>query len=125
MSEANKAVVRRFVEEMFTKHDFSNIDELVSNENLKQIAPATVAAFPDMEMTVHHLIGESQIVAVRVSATATHLGNFRGIPPTGKRWEATASAWYEVQDGKISDFWVNWDWLAIMEAIGAVERVQS
>jgi predicted ester cyclase len=125
MSEENKAVVRRFVEEMFIQHDASNIDELVSNESLKQIAPATVAAFPDMEMAVQELIGEGEIVAVRVSASATHLGDFRGIPPTGKRWEATASAWYQVQDGKISDFWVNWDWLAIMEAIGAVQRVQT
>ena len=38
--------------------------------------------------------------------------------------EATASAWYQVRDGKISDFWINWDWLAIMEAIGAVQRVE-
>jgi predicted ester cyclase len=125
MSEANKAVVRRFVEEMFMQHDASNIDELVSNESLKQIAPGTVAAFPDMEMTIDELIGEGEIVAVRVSASATHLGDFRGIPPSGKRWEATASAWYQVQDGKISDFWVNWDWLAIMEAIGAVQRIQT
>jgi len=125
MSEANKAIVRRFVEEMFIKHDSSNIDELVSNESLKQMAPATVAAFPDMEMTIEQLIGENDIVAVRVSANATHLGEFRGIAPTGKHWEATASAWYEVKDGKISDFWVNWDWLAIMEAIGAVERVEA
>ena len=125
MSEANKAVVRRFVEETFIQHDSSNIDELVSNESLKQIAPATVAAFPDMEMTIEHLIGEDDIVAVRIRANATHLGDFRGIPPTGKHWEATASAWYEVKDGKISDFWVNWDWLAIMEAIGAVERVEA
>jgi predicted ester cyclase len=125
MSEANKAVVRRFVEETFIQHDSSNIDELVSNESLKQIAPATVAAFPDMEMTIEHLIGEDDIVAVRISANATHLGDFRGISPTGKHWEATASAWYEVKDGKISDFWVNWDWLAIMEAIGAVQRVEA
>ena len=60
-----------------------------------------------------------------MSAAATHKGEFRGIAATGRRWEATASAWYQVRDGKISDFWVNWDWLAIMEAIGAVQRVQA
>src|SRR6266516_6267918 len=65
-------------------------------------------------MSVEQVIAEGDLVAVRVSAAATHKGDFRGIAPTGKGWEATASAWYEVQDGKISDFWVNWDWLAIM-----------
>ena len=123
-SEENKAVVRRFVEEVFIQHDSSNIEELVSNESLRQIAQGTVQAFPDMEMTVEQLISEGDVVAVRVSAAATHKGEFRGIAATGRRWEATASAWYEVRDGKISDFWVNWDWLAIMEAIGAVERVE-
>ena len=123
-SEENKALVKRFIEEVFVQHDPSNIEELVSNESLQQIAPGTVQAFPDMEMTVEHLIAEGDIVAVRVSAAATHKGEFRGIAATGRRWEATASAWYQVREGKISDFWVNWDWLAIMEAIGAVQRVQ-
>ena len=122
-SEENKAVVRRFIKEVFIQHDSSNIEELVSNESLKQIAPGTVQAFPDMEMTVEQLISEGDVVAVRVSAAATHKGEFRGIAATGRRWEATASAWYQVRDGKISDFWINWDWLAIMEAIGAVQRV--
>ena len=124
-AEENKAVVLRFIEEVFVQHDSSNIEDLVANESLRQIAPGTVQAFPDIEMTVEHVIAEGDLVSVRVSAAATHKGDFRGIAPTGKRWEATASAWYEVQDGKISDFWVNWDWLAIMEAIGAVERVES
>ena len=123
-SGENKAVVRRFIEEVFVQHDSSNIEELVSNESLQQMAPGTVQAFPDMEMTVEQLISEGDLVAVRVSATGTHKGEFRGIAPTGRRWEATASAWYQVRDGKISDFWVNWDWLAIMEAIGAVQRVE-
>ena len=123
-AEENKAVVLRFIDEVFVQHDSSNIEELVANESLRQIAPGTVQAFPDIEMTVEDVIAEGDLVAVRVSAAATHKGDFRGIAPTGKRWEATASAWYEVQDGKISVFWVNWDWLAIMEAIGAVERVE-
>ena len=123
-SEENKAVVRRFVEEVFVQHDPSNIDDLVSNESLKQIATGTVQAFPDLEMTVEHMISEGDVVAVRVSAAGTHRGEFRGIAPTGRRWEATASAWYQVRDGKISYFWVNWDWLATMEAIGAVQRVE-
>ena len=123
-AEENKAVVLRFIDEVFVQHDSSNIEELVANESLRQIAPGTVQAFPDIEMTVEDVIAERDLVAVRVSAAATHKRDFRGIAPTGKRWEATASAWYEVQDGRISDFWVNWDWLAIMEAIGAVERVE-
>src|SRR2546430_9893488 len=124
LAKENKAVGLRFSDEVFVQRDSANIEELVANESVRQIAPGTVQAFPDIEMTVEDLIAGGDLVAVRVSAAATHKGDFRGIAPTGKRWEATASAWYEVQDGKISDFWLNWDWLAIMEAIGAVERVE-
>ena len=93
-SEENKAVVRRFVEEVFIQHDSSNIEELVSNESLRQIAQGTVQAFPDMEMTIEHLIAEGDVVAVRVSAAATHKGEFRGIPATGRRWECiTSTIW--------------------------------
>src|SRR5439155_9939953 len=80
-SEENKAVVRRFIEEVFVQHDPSNIEELASNESLQQIAPGTVQAFPDLEMTVEQLISEGDLVAVRVSATGTHKGEFRGIAP--------------------------------------------
>ena len=65
-SEENKAVVRRFIEKVFVQHDSSNIEELVSNESLKQIAPGTVQAFPDIEMTVEQLISEGDLVAVRL-----------------------------------------------------------
>ena len=122
-TEENRDVVRRFIDAVFVRHDPSRIDDFVSNESLKQLAPGMVRAFPDLEMTIQHLIAEGDLVAVRVAATATHEGEFRDIAPTGRRWEATASAWYEVRDGKIADFWINWDWLAIYEAIGAVQRV--
>jgi hypothetical protein len=40
--------------------------------------------------------------------------------PTGKTWKATCNAHYRVANGKIVDFWVNWDWLSIMQQLGAV-----
>jgi predicted ester cyclase len=113
-------VVRRYLDAAFLRKDFEGFDELTANEGLKTAARGFVAAFPDLEMTFDHEVAEGDVVAVRVSATGTHLGPFRGYPPSGKRWQATASAWYQVQDGQIVSAWINWDWLAIMEAIGAV-----
>jgi predicted ester cyclase len=79
-----------------------------------------VAAFPDLDMNFEHENAEGDLVGVRVSASGTHLGLFRGYPPSGKKWQATASAWYQVEGGMIIKAWINWDWLAIMESIGAV-----
>jgi hypothetical protein len=35
-------------------------------------------------------------------------------------WHLDRLPGYQVQDGRIVNAWINWDWLAIMEAIGAV-----
>jgi predicted ester cyclase len=60
-----------------------------------------------------------------VSASGTHLGEFQGHPPTGKRWAARATAWYQVTDDKISGAWIVWDWLPIMKAVGAVSAQEE
>jgi predicted ester cyclase len=119
-TQETRDVVRRYLDSAFVRKDFEGIDDLTSSEALKTAARGFVSAFPDLEMTFEHEIAEGDLVAVRVSATGTHLGNFRGYPPSAKKWQATASAWYQVADGRIVNAWINWDWLAILEAIGAV-----
>jgi predicted ester cyclase len=118
-------VVRRYLDAVFVRKDFEGVDDLVASDALKTAARGFVAAFPDLEMRREHEIASGDLVAVRASATGTHQGEFRGYPATGKRWQATASAWYQVADGRIVNAWINWDWLAIMEAIGAVSWNES
>jgi predicted ester cyclase len=118
-TQETRDVVRRYLDSAFVRKDFEGVDDLTSSEALKTAARGFVSAFPDLEMTFEHEIAEGDLVAVRVSATGTHLGNFRGYPPSAKKWQATASAWYQVADGRIVKAWINWDWLAILEAIGA------
>ena len=120
MSSDPKTVVRGFVEAAFVQHDADAMARYTDNDELKQAAARFGAAFPDIELTVEHLVAEGDIVAVRVTGRATHLGDFQGIAPTHRRWEATGSAWYRVEGDKISDFWVNWDTLSILRQIGAL-----
>jgi predicted ester cyclase len=120
-----RQVVERYLSEILNRKSLVAADELIGNETLKQRVSAFIAAFPDLEVAHQHLIGEGEIVAVHLSARATHQGPFQGMPPTGKRWTATCSALYQVKAGVISEAWVNWDLLAIMEQIGAVRRTEG
>lgn len=113
-------VVRRYLDAAFVRKDFEEVDSLVANPGLKNAARGFVAAFPDLEMRFERELASGDLVAVQVSASGTHLGEFRGYPASGKSWQATASAWYQVADGRIANAWINWDWLSILEAIGAV-----
>jgi len=97
----------------------------VAHKGLKNAAQGFVAAIPDLEMRIEEEIVEGDMVAVRASTTATQRGEFRGYPASGKRWQATASAWYRLTDGRISNASINWDWLAIMEAMGAVSWTEA
>lgn len=118
-----EAVVRRFVHEVLNGHDEEVMTELVASRPLIQRVGAFRGAFPDLAVAIQQLATEADLVGVHLTARGTHRGVFQGCPPTGRRWAASCTAIYRVTDGRITDFWVNWDVLSILEQIGAVKRV--
>lgn len=120
-----KKVVQRFVDEVLNRKNPAAADELISSESLKQRVSAFLTSFPDLEVSIQHLVAEGDMAASHLFAQATHRAPFQGMPATGKQWAATCSALYEIEDGRISGSWVNWDLLAIMEQIGAVRRTEA
>src|ERR1700736_143286 len=132
-TEQNKAVVRRFVEEVINKHNLARIDELFTpdyvnhapglppgREAEKQLNSASFAAFPDARVTIEDLVAEGDKVVARVSYRGTHTGDFMGIPPTGKQFIVTGAGVFRVADGKIAEQWSNLDMLSLMQQLGAM-----
>jgi len=72
-----------------------------------------------------HLLVDGDLVAVHLVGRGTHEGMFQGCPPTRRGWRATCTAIYRVDHGRIVDFCVNWDLLALMEQLGCVHRVDT
>jgi predicted ester cyclase len=58
-----------------------------------------------VRVTVEDIIAEGDRVAARVTMRGTHLGEFDGIAPTGKRVEVRAIDIYRITDGKIVEHW--------------------
>lgn len=111
---ARKAVARRWMEEVLNERKVEVADEIVADDCVDHFHPAParvfvpflVAAFPDMHFTTHDLFaGEDDQVVVRFTMTATHEGEFAGIPPTGKTLSIEGIAIMRVVDGKIVEFW--------------------
>ena len=77
MTEANKANVRRLVDEVFNGGRLEVIDELyapaLASAAKRWIAPFR-ASFPDLDMEVVELIAEGDKVVGRFTCSATHLG---------------------------------------------------
>jgi steroid delta-isomerase-like uncharacterized protein len=65
--------------------------------------------FPDQTLTIEDLIAEDDRVAARLTAVGTHLGEFRGMPATGRRITAEVFDIVRVAEGKIAERWTMFD----------------
>ena len=65
--------------------------------------------FPDQTLIIEDLIAEDDRVAARLTAVGTHLGEFRGIPATGRRITAEIFDIVRVAEEKIAQRWTMFD----------------
>jgi predicted ester cyclase len=120
--EANKTVVRRLVAEVLNGGHLEVIDELYAPELVaaawRWIAPIR-ASFPDVYMEIVELIAEGDQVVGRFTCSATHLGEWLGQAPTGRRFERVDEvAIFRLRDGKIADAWSLEDTLGRLQQLG-------
>lgn len=116
----NKAIVRRYIEEVLNAGNLERIKELFvpeMHEMVGEVATFLRAAFPDMRETIESLIAEEDMVAARWTWQGTHLGEYEGISPTGKQIQRTGMAFYRIRDGKIVEDWAEWDWLDFLSQL--------
>ncbi len=122
MSDENKAVVRRMVDEVMNAGRLEAIDELYA----PRLAPAArrwiapfLASFPDTHMEVVELIAEDDKVVARFKCSGTHLGEWQGHAPTGRRFEGIDEVYiFRVRDGRIVHAWGLEDTLKRLEQLG-------
>ncbi|GAC1649077.1 MAG: ester cyclase [Ktedonobacteraceae bacterium] len=119
-TEDNKAIIRRFIEEL-DKGNVAVIDELLAPnfvdhnpdpgsssafETWKQMTAQSIAAFSNVHTTIHRLIAEGEMIVVHTTTSGTHTGEFLGKAATGKQLTQTNIHIYRIADGKIVE---NWD----------------
>src|SRR5262245_43394849 len=98
-SEENKALTRRFYQEVWNKGNLDAVAELLTSDFVDHAAPPGFApgregakqvfsmyrsAFPDFRLAIEDLIAEDDKVVARWVTQGTHQGELMGIPPTGK-----------------------------------------
>jgi predicted ester cyclase len=146
-TEENKALVRRFFEEVVNKGNVAVVDELLapnillhfdvpsdvpvpaewqlSLEEIKQYFSQFRTTFPDYHFAIELQVAEGDMVVTRGTARGTHMGEYRsliykGIPPTGKQVTWTETWIYRIADGKFVEFWSNEDDVGRLQQIGAL-----
>jgi steroid delta-isomerase-like uncharacterized protein len=133
--EQNKALMRRFYDEVVNGGNLNMIDELASpdfvdheafpglaagREGVKQFFSMLRAAFPDLRMNVDHLIAEGDTGVARAPMTGTHQGEFAGVAATGKTVSVPTIDIVRFADGKLAEHWGVTDTASMMEQLGAL-----
>jgi steroid delta-isomerase-like uncharacterized protein len=135
MSEENKALIQRFVEEAFNKGNVDVADEVYSPtflsheptgpverspEYVENFVNMYLSAFPDGRTTMEDLVAEGGRVAYRWTYRGTHQGELMGIPPTGREVTITGITIDSVSDGRIAEEWNHFDQLGLLQQLGVV-----
>jgi predicted ester cyclase len=120
MSEENKAIARRYLDEMWNKKDESIRDEIAAFGERYTGGGALRAGFPDLEMVIEDQIAEGEKVLTRFTIRGTHTAEYESTPPTNQQATWTGMFLYRNQGGKIVERWANWDKAGLLEQIGAL-----
>lgn len=75
-------------------------------------------SFPGFSITIDDLVVGDDLVATRVTWRGTHLGEFQGIPPTGRAFEVMGMHFDRLADGKIVEHWGLFDAVGLLQQLG-------
>lgn len=133
---ANKALMRRWFEEVWNQGREDLIDQLRAwdtvasglgegNEKSRGHAPFRTfyanmrGTLPDLRLTVEDIIAEGDKVSVRISAEGTHTGDALA-PATGRKVKVGGIIMARIVDGQIVEAWNQIDQLGMLRQIGAL-----
>jgi steroid delta-isomerase-like uncharacterized protein len=137
LSETNKAISRRFLEEVWNKGNLAVLNEITAKDHVnsgpgtlpglptgpegsKQLVTVYRNAFPDVHFTIDEQIAEGDKVVTRWTAHGTHKGELVGIPATSKSTTVTGINVDRIANGKIAESWGIFDQFGMLQQLGVI-----
>ena len=138
MSEENKALVKRWFEEVWNHGDANTIDELLAPDGVihgladaggnpvkginafRQFHDQFRGAFPSLIVTVEDLIAEGDKVVARCSVKGKHTGEHLGFAATNAPVQFDGIAIVQIKDGKIIQAWNQFDFMEMNKQLGVL-----
>jgi predicted ester cyclase len=104
-----KRIVQRWIDAAINSGDLDAAADLCTPRAARRtrawVAPFR-EAFPDVRMDTVELITEGDTVAGRFVCSATHLGEWQGHEPTGRRFERVDEVYFfRIEAALIASFW--------------------
>lgn len=130
--ESNIAAQTRFGDAV-NSGDFSAFDEVVAPgavdhdpapgqapgpEGYRQFFTELRTAFPDLKLSLEHLVADADNIAFAYTVSGTHKGPLMGFAPTGKRMQVRGMQISKFADGKMVERWGSSDQLGMLQQLG-------
>lgn len=131
--QENKQIVRRFIDEVFVQSRQSSVDELVADDFVAHTWPSVTGngkqdlklamervskGLADASFQIDDMIGEGDRVAVRLTASARHVGDLMGMPGSGRSYTIGELHVFRLRDEKVVEHWHQFDQLGMMRQLG-------
>lgn len=143
--DENKAIVRRFYEELWNERKVEIAEEIIAPdclthqlragiddggmprppEMIKEHIAAWLAGFPDLHFTVEGLIAEGDRVVSHSRMRGTHTGTWLGIAPTQREVTLPMIVIQRIARGKIAEDWVLVESLGFYQQLGLVAATEE
>jgi len=139
-TDANKALMREYLEGFWTRGDESVADRSIAADaifhdfedspvplpqglaGVKAVRRQFSVGFPSLVMAVDDMVAEGEKVVVRWTVTGTHDGEFQGLPPTHRAIEFGGTTHVRIAGGKVVEGWQHMDILKGMQQLGVVPK---
>jgi steroid delta-isomerase-like uncharacterized protein len=126
--EQNKQLVEQLIERVFVNGEDEAIDELVAEdftprtfgsmppgrEGLREGMKRAGSGVSDPEFEIQDLIAEGDRVAARITSSATHTGQFMGLPASGNRYTIDELYIFRIRDGQLIEHWHAFDTASLL-----------
>ncbi|MFC6733072.1 MULTISPECIES: ester cyclase [unclassified Haladaptatus] len=133
----NKALARRFFEEVQTMDDIDTVDDIFAEsyvhhdtnmpepvrgrDAFKESLSQWMGGFSDATMTVLDQVAEGDRVVSRVRMEGSHDGPLQGMEPTNKHVEIEGIVEHRIENGRIVEGFPQWDIMGMMQQLGAMD----
>jgi steroid delta-isomerase-like uncharacterized protein len=136
MSEENKAVLRRWFDEVWNNGRAEAIEELFDENGIahglsddssnpirgprdfRPFYEAFRQGFPNLKVVIEDMVAEGDKVAARCSVRGSHEGDFLGRAATQSPVEITGITIVRIDNGKIVEAWNNFDFMTLYKQVG-------
>jgi steroid delta-isomerase-like uncharacterized protein len=122
--EQNRAIVTRIFEQAWSQADFNGMDAVIAEDaqlhirgltlptnaaDLEQVVARWHRAFAGFKFTIKDMIAKNDTVAVRLTMSGTHQGQWQDIPPTGRQISVDTMMFLQITEGEVTQIWETFD----------------